>query len=89
MLGNMKPIPRFIIIAALIGGVVYGVSKSGILKTMKPPEAQSTQIVEQVQPVQQPVQIQSPTVQETQVSQEAPQTSNAGIEALLKAGSKK
>ena len=90
MLGNMKPIPRFIIIAAVIGGAVYGVSKLPFFAKLVAP-------VEAVQVT--PSQPQAPTVeantplQPTPVAPAAqepsPSTSNAGIDAVLKAGNKK
>lgn len=93
MLGNIKPIPRFIIIAALIGGAVYGISKTGVFGGMKAPEPQ-VQTQHQPLPIQPQVSIIieppiAPQVVITPAAETPPSTSNAGIDAVLKAGTKK
>ena len=87
MLGNLKPVPRFLLIIAIIGGIVYGVHQSGILKTIDQPTQQDveTKQTESTQEV--------PKNQRVETTQQVPpvqeQTTNAGIDALLSQGSKK
>lgn len=91
MLGNMKPVPKFILIAVAIGAVVFGVQKSGLLDKMKAPVAVEQTVVQpQVQPQAVSPQLasepQEPTIQ--QPVQQAP-AGNAGLDAVLKQGARK
>jgi hypothetical protein len=95
MLGKMKPIPRFILIAALIGGAVFGVQRSGILDKVKESTQTRTEQVEKTElvitpgpgPLVQLAPVAQPKVVEP--SPQVEQTSNAGLDAVLKQGSKK
>lgn len=95
MLGNMKPVPKFILIAVAIGAVVFGVQKSGLLDKMKAPApveqtVTQPQVQPQVvspQPASEPVALpQERTFQ--QPVQQAP-AGNAGLDAVLKQGARK
>lgn len=87
MLSRMKPVPRFILIVAVIGGAVYGASKFGALDRLKKPDAEPTAVTAPEQ-APAPVQAAAPAPAPAPAADPVP-SSNAGLDAVLKQGARK
>lgn len=96
MFKNMKPLPKMILIAAFVGGAVFGYSKfapkptepvaaevdqvESVAETLKPPTAQASQVAPA--PAE-------PAAQTIPQPVNSPVAQSAGLDALLNLGTKK
>jgi hypothetical protein len=88
-MAKLKPAPKAILILAVTAAIGFGVFKSGVLRSEKAVQAPAEVVV---QPTAQPVQAAQPVQTEavpSAVPEATVQSSNAGIDAVLKAAGKK
>ena len=89
-MARLKPLPKFIMIAAVAGGVVYGVKvgmDSGLFKRSTP--APITEVVQQpavVQTITAPTEVTPVQPQQVAPPVPQPQPSTAGMSKLLESG---